>query len=164
MKNRSVNILIVSLLLLALLSVMLIVLVEKAHDDFDKGITVSANGVTESLIKVRDLKLNPTESKEYDVNLICLASGKYNISLDYETTADGGMQEFVNVTVTVHGEAVYEGGLKALLDGEIIHFEGELFEEDPLTVTIRYEMPESVGNEAQGTFVDFDVKLTVEKK
>ena len=40
MKNRSVNILIVALLLLALMSVMILVFLKKAHDDFPNDITV----------------------------------------------------------------------------------------------------------------------------
>ena len=77
-------------------------------------ITVKENGVTESILEVRDLKLNPTESMEYDVNLLCDASGMYHISLDYNETEDGGMKPFVDVTVKVGGEQVYEGKLEEL--------------------------------------------------
>lgn len=165
MKNKSVNILIVSFLLIGIMAVMLITFLGKAKEDFPENITVSSDGVTESILAVRDLKLSPTESKEYSVNLVCAASGSYHIYLDYEEKEDGGMKPFVDVTVKFDGEVVYEGELAALLrdDGELIQFEGELHAEEPLVVSICYLMPYDVGNEAQGTYADFDIHLKIEK-
>ena len=164
MKNKNINMLIVGLLLLGLMAVMLIVFLGKAKEDFPKNITVSENGVTESVLAIRDLKLNPTESKEYSVNLLCAASGSYHIYLDYEEKADGGMKPFIDVIVKFDDEVVYEGELSALLDGdEVIQFEGELHETEPLVVSICYLMPYDIGNEAQGTYADFDIHLKIEK-
>lgn len=164
MKNKNINMLIVGLLLLGLMAVMLIVFVGKAKEDFPKNITVSESGVTESILSVRDLKLNPTESKEYSINLVCAASGSYHIYLDYEEKKDGGMKPFVNVSIKFDNELVYEGGLAALLDGGVvIQFEGELNSNEPLVVSICYLMPYNVGNEAQRTYADFDIHLRIEK-
>ncbi len=165
MKNRSVNILIVSLLLLAAISVVFIVFIEYAHDKFGDDITVSENGVTESIKAVRDLRLNPTETKEYTVNLVCEASGDYYITLDYTEKQDGGMKSFVNITVSLGEEVVYKGPIAELLNTEkVVEFEGTLEADTPLPVTICYEMPHDVGNEAQGTTADFNVKFSVKKK
>lgn len=165
MKNKSINILIVSFLLTGIMAVMLITFLGKAKEDFPENITVSADGVTESILAVRDLKLSPTESKEYSVNLVCAASGSYHIYLDYEEKEDGGMKPFVDVTVKFGDEVIYEGELAALLadDGDLIKFEGELHAEEPLVVSICYLMPYDVGNEAQGTYADFDIHLRIEK-
>lgn len=164
MKNKSINILIVSLLLLGIMAVSLIVFLGKAKEDFPKNITVSENGITESVLTVRDLKLNPTESKEYNVNLVCAASGSYHIYLDYEEKEDGGMKPFIDVIVKFDNAVVYEGELAALLNtGEVIQFEGELHKAEPLVVSICYVMPYDVGNEAQGTYADFDIHLKIEK-
>lgn len=164
MKNKNINMLIVGLLLLGLMAVMLIVFLGKAKEDFPKNITANENGVTESILAVRDLKLNPTESKEYSVNLVCAASGSYHIYLDYEEKEDGGMKPFIDVTVKFDDEVIYEGELAALLDGdEVIQFEGELHETEPLVVSICYLMPYDIGNEAQGTYADFDIHLKIEK-
>ena len=164
MKNRSINLLIVSLLLIAAMAVTLIVFLEKAKEDFPKNITVDGDGVTESILPVRDLSLNPTESREYSVNLVCAASGSYIITLDYVEKVDGGMKPFVNVTVTCGELTLYTGSLSDLLDTDIVlKMEGDLYAEDPLTLTFRYEMPESVGNEAQGTYSDFDIDLKIQK-
>lgn len=164
MKSKSINILIISFLMLGIMSIMLITFVGNAKEDFPENITVSADGVTEEILSVRELRLNPTESKEYSVNLVCAASGSFRICLDYEEKADGGMKPFVDVTVEVNDDVLYDGTLTELIDGgKTIEFEGELHETDPLIVTICYEMPRDVGNEAQGTFLDFDVNLKIEK-
>ena len=164
MKNKSINMLIVAFLLIALTAVMLIVFLDTSKDEFPKKITVSENGVTESVLPTRDLRLNPTESREYCVNLICAASGKYEITLDYEEKLDGGMKPFIEVTVKADGKTVYEGGLLELLDSDkTISFEGELHEKKPLPITISYHMPRDVGNEAQRTYSDFNVHLKIKK-
>ena len=164
MKNKSINILIVSLLLLAVMAVVLITFLTKAKEDFPKNITVDGDGVTESILPVRDLQLNPTESKEYSVNLVCDASGSYLITLDYVEKVDGGMKQFVDVTVTCGDIVLYNGSLSTLLDTDtVLEMEGVLEAEDPLTLTFRYEMPESVGNEAQATHSDFDINLKIAK-
>lgn len=164
-KNSHINMLIVGLLLLVAMSVVLVVFIEYAHDVFDDNITVSSDGVTTSVKAVRDLRLTPTQSKTYSVNLVCEASGDYYIFLDYEETADGGMKRFVNVTVRLGDEVVYEGDLATLLDTDkVIEFEGTLEADDPLPVDITYEMPYETGNEAQGTSSDFNVKFTIKKK
>ena len=164
MKKTSVNILIVSLLLMGVMGVMLIVMLGDAREDFKENITVSADGVTEEVLAVRDLTLTPTEKKTCTVNLVCAASGSYDVILVYEETKDGGMKPYVNVTVTCDDETVFEGSLATLLDSETeITFAGELHESETLPVTFTYEMPREIGNEAQGTYSDFDVHLTIEK-
>ena len=164
MKNRSINILIVALLLAAVMSVMLIVFIEEAHNNFEKNITVEANGVTESVIPVRDLQLVPTEKKEYSVNLVCEASGGYFVFLDFVEKKDGGMKPFVVVTVSCDGELVYKGSLAELLDTDkIVEFVSTLEADDPSVITFEYQMPRETGNEAQGTYSDFDVKLSIKK-
>ena len=165
MKNRSLNILITALCLVGIMAVILAVFIEHVHEEFEEKITVSAEGVTETVLPVRDLKLNPTESKEYSVNLVCAASGSYNVFLDYVELEDGGMKPFVNVTVKADGAVVYEGGLAALLDGnEVVQFESNLFAVKPCVITICYLMPYEIGNEAQGTYANFDVHLKIVKR
>ena len=164
MKNRSVNILIASFVLIGLFAVMLIVFLDYAKDGFADSITVSSEGRTESTLPVRNLRLNPSESKEYSINLVCAASGGFDVTIDFVEKADGGMKPFVNVTVKCDGELLYEGSLTALLDGdEVIVFEAELHATEPRVISVCYSMPYNIGNEAQGTYSDFDLYVMVEK-
>lgn len=164
MKNRSINILIVAFIVIGMMAVALIFFLDKAEEDFSKDITVSEEGVTESILSVKELKLNPTESREYSINLVCTASGTYEITLDYEEKSDGGMKHFIEVTVKANESIVYEGGLQELLDSDKkIVFESELHEKEQLPISISYHMPREVGNEAQRTYADFDVHLEIKK-
>lgn len=164
MKNRSINMLIVALLLIAALSVTLITFLAKAKEDFPKDIRVNADGESETILAVRDLKLNPSESKCYEVNLYCAASGSYYISLDYEEVTNGGMKSFIDVTVKCGDVVVYKGNLGALLDADVqVQFLGELHETEPVVISVCYEMPREIGNEAQSTYAEFDVCLKIKK-
>ncbi len=164
MKNKSLNMLIVGMLLLAAVSIALVVFLDRAHSGFQEDITVKADGVTEKIMSVRDLKLSPTEKKEYSVNFYCAASGLYSMTVDYMEKEDGGMKNYVNVDVIFGDEVLYEGRLSELLDGDVlVKFDGQLHESEPLTVSFIYEMPREIGNEAQGTWSDFDIRFIVEK-
>ena len=164
MKIKSISMFAFSLVLLLLMSTMLTFYMIYAHETFEEGITVSENGVTEAVVEVRDLNLAPSESREYVINLVCKASGGYHITLEYEEQLDGGLKQFVNVAVRLGEETVYEGRLSKLLSGEEkIQFDGVLEEKTPLPITVIYEMPVSIGNEAQGTYADFDVRLKILK-
>ena len=164
MNKKTVFIIISALLMLALMASMLLMLMMKAHENFPKNIKVRENGVTEDVFTIRDLQLNPTESKEYEIDLVCDASGDYNITLTYEELQHGTMKYYVDVAVKANGEVVYEGKLSALIDDkEVISFDGVLLAEEPLVVTVIYTMPYETGNEAQGTSADFDLYLKVKK-
>lgn len=164
MKNKNINMLIISFLVIAAFSIMLIIYVGTAKSDFSENIKVSQDGVTEDILTVRDLRLNPTESKEYSVNLVCAASGTFAFDLNFEEKTDGGLKPFINVTITADGNVVYQGTLKDLIDnGLTTSFIGELHAKEPLVLTFHYEMPREIGNEAQGTYSDFDIRIKVEK-
>ena len=164
MTKRSFHILIVSFLLLALMAVVLMIFLAKAKEDFPKNITVSENGVTETLLPMRNLSLMPGESKEYTVNLICDATGSYYIYVDFDEKIDGGMKEFVDVYISANGELIYVGTLFDMLDNDtVVETLGELDEEEPFEITIQYTMPQEIGNEAQGSYADFDVHVKIKK-
>lgn len=164
MKKKSINILITALLLLGIVAVVLFVFLAYADEVFDDNLRVSENGVTTHIMEVRNLRLNPAESREYTVNLICEASGGYRVFLDYEEIKDGGMKDFVNVTVKCNGSTVYEGPLKELLDTDkVVEFFATLEADDPVPISVKYKMPYETGNEAQETYSDFNVKLTIKK-
>ena len=164
MNKKTVFIIISALLMLGLMASMLILLVMNAHEDFSKNIKVREDGVTEDVFTVRDLRLSPNQSKEYEVDLVCDASGAYNITLEYEEKQHGTMKHYVDVVVKANGETVHEGKLSSLMDKhEIVSFDGNLFAKKPLTVTVIYTMPYEIGNEAQGTSADFNVHLKITK-
>ena len=168
MKNRSVNMMIVAILILALFSAAIIFFIADTHEKFPNRIMVRANGITESIIDVDGLYLRPAGISEYDINLVCAATGSYYVYLDYEEKADGGMKEFVHVVIESDGEPVYEGSLSALLaegeDEKIVEYISDLDDDEPNVITIRYSMSDLIGNEAQGTYSSFRIHLKIVKK
>lgn len=164
MKNSSINILIVSMILFALMAIMLSVFLEEAHDDFKETVTVNDAGVTEETLNVRGLSLVPGQEQDYEIGLRCKASGKYFISFEFVEKVDGGMKEFVYLTINSGDTSVYSGELAALIDTDVyIGFDGYLDADDPLTIQITYSMPIDIGNEARNTFADFDIHLKIKK-
>ena len=68
------------------------------------------------------------------------------------------------MTITADGAVVYQGSLQDLINNGLkVNFKGELQAKEPLVLTFHYEMPREIGNEAQGTYSDFDVHIKVEK-
>ena len=163
MKSKSITLLIFSFLLIGTMAVMLNVFLVQAHDDFRKSVKVGDEGIAEETVTVRGLSLSPTQSQEYEISMSCAASGSYDIALDYEETQDGGLKHHVIVSVYTGGERIYNGLLLDLLDNDtVVEFVGYL-DDEPLIIKVIYEMPYYIGNEAQGTFADFDVHINVKK-
>ena len=74
------------------------------------------------------------------------------------------MKEFVNVRVSCDGTEVFFGSLNGLFEeGSHVEFESELSGEHPVVLSVVYEMPREIGNEAQGTYADFNIHLQVKK-
>ncbi|MBE5731257.1 MAG: hypothetical protein E7350_04845 [Clostridiales bacterium] len=163
MKKKSLNILIVALAVVAIFGGMLAIYVNDAKDSFAESITVDSDGVTETVVSVNDLTLIPTQRKDYTLSLQSEIEGTFDVVLDCEETRDGGMKQFVFVTVKSGDSVVYEGGLSDLLGDTDVMFQVEIDSETAVQLTICYEMPESVGNEAQGTSADFDIHIRIEK-
>lgn len=164
MKKHTYYIIIVAMLLLIAFSIMLIIFLHNADEIYEGNIRVRENDVTETTIPVRDLVMNPGVEKEYHVDLICDATGSYFIHIDFEEKKDGGMKDFVEVTILSNDKRVYQGPLTALLDDKLIfEFIGELDESEPHVLTFKYMMPLETGNEAQGTSSNFDIHIVIKK-
>lgn len=164
MKNRSYNILIVAMVVITAMSIMLILYLDNAHRVFEGDIEVNEFGVTETVIPIRDLTLTPGDTKDYEVNLFCRATGSYHVTIDFLEDRDGNMKHFVNVRILAADEQIYDGTLAELIDEKpTIIFDAVLDESEPTVLTFIYEMPVEIGNEAQGTFSDFDIQVNIKK-
>lgn len=164
MKNRTLGTILVALLALSAMAITLVLFLVEAHENFPESVKVRENGVTQDVFSVRDLQLYPGQSREYEIELVCDASGDYNITLAYEELESGSLKHYVDVAVKANGETVYTGKLSRLIDDkETVSFDGTLEAEEPLVVTVTYTMPHEIGNEAQGASTDFDIYLRIEK-
>lgn len=165
MKKTTFAVLCIMLGILAVAAVCLAVFVFNSHETFKRKIQVKIDGVTEETFSVKELELNPSGTKEYEIEFFCEAEGEFGVELIYTEKRDGGMKNFVQVAVLSGGEVVYEGGLSALLDeGEKVSFDCTLASKEAAKIVIRYTMPAETGNEAQNTSTAFDVTVKIRKK
>ena len=155
---------IVGLVLLAFMSISLIFFIARAHDQFHNDFAITVDGVTEKTLKVPSLQLVPGSEKEYDVHVKCEATGLYQVEVFYYEKNDGGLKNFVNAVMMLGDERVHEGALLELIGGEPVKFDWTFREDEEMTLTIRYEMPDEIGNEAKNTSAGFDVKIKITKK
>ena len=139
--------------------------IQNAHDDFGEDIVIESNGQTIKNFSIDDLMLNPGQSKDYMVNLVCKAEGTYSIILDFNEIKNGGLKNFVDVDVFVGESLIGTKTLDELLtDGQTLTFSVDLLGDKPVALKMVYKMSNEIKNEAQGTYADFDLKLTIEKE
>ena len=118
---------------------------------------------THEVLEVADLKLIPSESKEYRIEITSHSTNEYSVTLDFVETNDGGMKEFVDVRLELDGQVLYEGKLMDLFGDFTIDFNVFLKAKEASTVSIVYSMDSTVGNEAKKTFSDFNIDLKINK-
>ena len=132
-------------------------------DDFSKKVVIRNEGEIVKTFEVSDLSLLPSESKEYEIELVSIHEGKFFVTLDYEELEDGGLSEFVYVIIKLDdGNEYYRGYLKDLFDEELLLnmcFEANVSQK----FTITYSMPIEVGNEAKYTYSDFNINITIKR-
>ena len=125
---------------------------------------VEIDGETSVLLSADKPNLKPGESYYYTVILACKTEGRYEITLQFEEIKKGGLENYVNVETSCNG-TVHHNALNALLESEDgITFICELKKSPATEIKILYSMPVEVGNEAQGTELDFNVSLTAVRK
>ena len=128
------------------------------HDEFQNNIRINENGETRELLNFDSLSLVPGEEVGYNVNLQSSLNSDFVITLDFTNTKSGGLEKYVIVETCLNGDK-RTFSMISLFEGLNIVYNAELFADNELE--FRFYMPDTVGNEAQGKFVDFDVNLIV---
>ena len=165
MKKHIFLIMSIALFTLAIFALTFNFFILDAQGSLEEQINIRSDATVNETIKVKELKLVPTESKEYEILFAYDITGNFKVSLDYFEKHDGGLKEYVLVNVSRDGEELYAGTLKELLDENVlIEFEEEIDNEHPVSIKIVYTMPREVGNEAQGSFATFNIKVKIEKE
>lgn len=124
-------------------------------------IELSADGVTQESLNVDGLTLTPGKSVEYTLSLLG-GVGEYTFDFSVEQTAFSNMQAFVNVYFFVDDECKAQVGLDKLYAGESVSLTHTFLLDEPTEIVIRYEMPSTTGDEAQGTSATFCLVLTAQ--
>lgn len=162
MRNISRNLLIICSCLLTLVAIAVLVFIVVIQSTFTDKIVIRSNKEIHKIVEVADLKLIPTESKEYEIELNSYTSGDFKITLDYNELKDGGMKDFVDVKIIIEEKTIYEGKLTELFENNVSY---NLRVESGYSskILIIYSMAESVGSEAENTYADFEIDFGIKR-
>lgn len=131
---------------------------------FSNHIIIDGKYHTTEIIEFRNLSLLPGKKTEYKLYLTCKDEGNYSFNIDFFKNEDSYLNEILNVYIMFEDEIVFKENLSNILDDEkMISFNIKLSKTEKSQFTIIYEMPISVGNEAQGLKTALDIKLIVDK-
>lgn len=165
--GKLVKYVLLPLLLLCLLGGGIVFTVIDQSKDTGKGdITVREDGEsivtvekTETVIEVSCLDFYPGKRVEYDIHLVGKGGGRLTeaLTLRFASEEECTLGDYLLLTVKTDS-LTEEKTLSAWL-GES---EPLSLAENTSTLTLIYHMPESVGNEAQGTKADFRLLLHAE--
>ena len=132
--------------------------------DHGEVIAMDEEGVVFKTIHVDDLDINPGCKKTYQTELSCNATGEYCFSFDFIEKAEGKLKNYINITIKLDERIIYSGSFLELLENEESIVINTILDHDKYSyLTFCYEMPEEIGNEAQGATADFDIKITIER-
>ncbi len=131
------------------------------QNSFQKDITLSGDSATQEEMKVDLSGIAPGDSVEYTVNFNGDSAQGYDLNLVFRKGSDVALAKYLDLELELNGTNIQEKSLEEYMDGEPVKLELEGSEN---TLVFRYEMPESVGNEAQEKVADFTVEIVANPK
>lgn len=154
MSRRIKYILIIVSVALSLTGTMLWGVLSK-KDDLDRTTRIEIEGETQKTLKAEITDFYPGKEASYKIELTGSRAQDFTVTLNFRDDDGGELKEYIIVTIetNVEGDSS-EKSLKELLNGESLELGKGATE-----IEIRYRMPETVGNEAQGTSVEFYIDV-----
>lgn len=164
MKKITILILTLSITLMTALAVVLKLYIDTAHDEFRESIkfdSVEPGATVTETLNIEKLDLYPGSSCEYEIDLSCKAEGTYRITFNLEKGEKIGLEKYVSAQLSC-GEEKYVMGLEEWFASDAKGFDLSLDANGKSKIIMSFSMPETVGNEAQGAEVAFEILITVE--
>lgn len=164
MKKGKINILIFCTIALVIIAMVFIMYILDANKSFNNRIVIRNNGKAHEILEVSDLSLLPSQSKDYEIELVSMLEGNFDLAFDFKQSNDGNLSEFVDVSIKVGEEVYFEGKLSELFAVDnVVTMTLYLDKTDPQIIVITYSMDSEVGNEAKNTYSTFVIDLTIER-
>ena len=138
------------------------VLLDNFYDRFsgDFNFDLDSDINTTEQLDMGELRLLPGESVSYNIVLNSKDDGIYSVALDFNEEVDGGLRQFVNVSATLNGVRIAEGGLSELFEEKrTVEFPAKIPAGETAELTVTYSMPAEIGNEGMNVFSDFYIKI-----
>ena len=133
-----------------------------SSNGFEKQIVLERDGKTVENMQIKELGLHPGESVDYKVLIKTKATGTYRVSMDFDEIEDGGLKNFIIVTIKSGDTVIYEDGLTQTLSGDNVVFNCDIKANETYVLDIKYLMPIEAGNDAMNTRASFNIEFTIE--
>ena len=117
--------------------------------------------IKNNTISISNLNLKPGLSKSSNIKFICKKSGNYYIDFDFSEKGIGDINQYVLLTIIKDDEILFNDYLNVLFDNNDFYIQDDFKKDDSMNLEFKFEMPEDVGNEAEGKMTNFDIKITI---
>lgn len=167
MKSKSMNMLILALLMVSMAGIGLMLKVNAAQREFEKSIQIDSEQITaggsyEENLSFELLCFYPGVEKGYTLAITAPEASEYKLSLDFNETQEGDLEKYLDVSIEC-GSVKVTRSLEALFaEGEKTQFICDLKKGEKVKIYINYSMPLETGNESQGAEAYFDIIFTAE--
>ena len=152
------------MLVLVIVSLMAVVISDGVMTDgvgFKKSVRVQRNGETDASLNISSLDLYPGSTEEYELSFEFELGGDYVMNIDFVEKGDCALKNFVNVEVYFNSFKL-EDTLANFIDAKSPYSLDFYMEANVTkTLTVKFIMPATVGNEAQGAMAKFDIDFSV---
>ena len=108
-----------------------------------------AKGYSQS-VDFGNLELIPGESRQYDIDLTSKISSKNDLEFSFEELSESPLAEYIYCEIKIGDTILCDTRLDNLLDKRSLPYTTDMKIGEPLRVDVRFYMPSSVTNEAQG--------------
>ncbi len=129
--------------------------VNKSDNDLSNKTEINLNGDTAKELEVTLTDFYPGSTQTYEIKLKGNSADDYTVTINFRDDEKSGMLENYLTVVISTDKVSIEKSLKELLEGDEISLG-----KNASNIKIRYTMPESVGNESQGTTADFYIDIS----
>ena len=143
--------------------IVLVIVQCSADDEFTKNVKLEESGIVRENLHFSATGLRPGDTRDYTIIVTPEADAVYVLALDFEEENDGGLRDFIDVTLS-YGDTVVETTLTELFAGKTVSFECDISKKVPARIHVVFSMSLDVGNEAQGATSDFGTYLTATRK
>ena len=133
-----------------------------ANDEMIRKVELESEGNTERELAFSAENFLPGDVREYTVVVHCEKGGEFRISFTCRSVKESELQNYLTVEIGC-GEVRKQVALADLFGGVSLGFDVAIQDGATAEFTVRYEMPVTVGNEAQGKTADFLLVLSAQR-
>ncbi len=152
-KQIKYDVLFSSIILIVIIILLLFILLNR-KPKLEENTIITIDGEVVETYEVEITNFYPGYEKEYKI-LFLGEIDKYNISVFFTNPNEGRLKEYLNIIIETKNTYL-KNTMNYYLNSEEIYLGKGINE-----IIIKYEMPEDVGNEAQGTDVKFYLNINI---